>query len=83
MSHSFRTFKVHLWPFSDYLFAIYTVKPVLNGHSKEDQLVFKTDYHLIQVKSIAECSILQYFQTALSYHLQLRHFFLLFLSGRF
>ena len=35
----------------------YTVKPVLSGHSKEDQkLVFKNDYHLIQVKNIAECS---------------------------
>ena len=33
------------------------VKPVLSGHQKEDQkLVFKTDYHLMQVKSIAECS---------------------------
>ena len=30
-----------------------TVKPVLSGHSKEDQkLVFKTNYHLMQVKSI-------------------------------
>ena len=29
-----------------------TVKPVLNGHSKAD----KTDNHLMQVKSIAECS---------------------------
>ena len=35
-----------------------TVKPVLSGHSKEDQrLVFKTDYRLMQVKSIAECSM--------------------------
>ena len=33
------------------------VKPVLGRHSKEDQkLVFKTDYCLMQVKSIAECS---------------------------
>ena len=33
------------------------VKPVLNSHSKEDQkLDFKTDYHLMHVKSIAECS---------------------------
>ena len=57
MSNSFRTFKVHLWSFSGYLFAIYTVKPVLSDHSKEDQqLVCKTDNHLIQVKSIAECS---------------------------
>ena len=41
-----------------------TEKPVLSGHSKRRQkLVFKTDYHLMQAKSIAECSnesILQY-----------------------
>ena len=38
------------------------VKPVLNGHSKEDQkLAFKTNYCLMQVKSIAEC-ILQHFR---------------------
>ena len=39
--------------------ADYTVKPVLNGHSKK-----KTNNRLMQVKSIAECSmgsILQYF----------------------
>ena len=47
------------------------------GHSaqKDDQkLVFKTDYRLMQVKSIAECSngsILQYFRSSLSYHLSL------------
>ena len=30
---------------------------VLSGHSKDDQkLVFNTDYRLMQVKSIAECS---------------------------
>ena len=34
-----------------------TVKPVLSGHSKRrPKLVFKTDYRLIQVKSVAECS---------------------------
>ena len=42
----------------------FTVKPVLNGHSQKDRkLVFKTNYRLMQVKSIAECSkgsILQY-----------------------
>ena len=37
-------------------FYLYTVKPVLRGHSKRRQkLIFKTDYHLMQVKSIAEC----------------------------
>ena len=35
----------------------FTVKPVLSGHSnKHQKLVFKTYYHLLQVKSIAECS---------------------------
>ena len=40
---------------------------------------------LMQVKKIAECSngnILQYFWPPLSYHIQLRHWFCLFLSGR-
>ena len=57
----------------------YTVKPVLSGHSKK-----KTNYHLMQVKSIAECSngsILQSFWPSLSYHLLLRSLFCLFLSG--
>ena len=53
-----------------------TVKTVLRGHSKRRQkIVFKTDYHFMQVKSIAECSkgsILQYFRPSLSYHLSLR-----------
>ena len=52
-----------------------TVKPVLSGHSeRRSKLAFKTNYPLMQVKSIAECSkgsILQYFQSALSYHLSL------------
>ena len=35
----------------------YTVKPVLSSLSKKNKkLVFKTDYRLMQVKSIAECS---------------------------
>ena len=42
-----------------------TVKPVLSDHSKRTPiLVFNTDYPLVQVKSITECSkgsILQYF----------------------
>ena len=38
-----------------------TVKPAFSSHSKEDQkLVFKTDYHLMQVKSITECSTLEH-----------------------
>ena len=56
-------------------------------NSKKDQkLVSKTNYHLMQVKSIAECSkgsILQFFQPLLSYQLSIRPLFCLFLSGRF
>ena len=50
----------------------------------QDQ-VFKTNYCLMQVKSIAERegSILQYFGPSLSYHLSLRSLFCLFLSGGF
>ena len=33
------------------------VKPVLSGHSKRPKLIFKTYYRLMQVKSIAECSM--------------------------
>ena len=53
--------------------------------SKDLKLVFKTNYCLMQVKSIAECSlaILQYFRPSLCYHLSLRSLFCLFLSGRF
>ena len=40
------------------LLIVSTVKPVLSGHSLEDQkLTFKTDNRLIHVKSIAECSM--------------------------
>ena len=60
-------------------------KSLNTSHLKADQkFVFKTDYRLMQVKSIAECSsILQYFRPLLSYHLSLRPLFCLFLSGRF
>ena len=36
--------------------ADYTVKPVLSGHSKK-----KTNYRLMQVKSIAECSKVRFY----------------------
>ena len=52
--------------------------------SKDHKLVSKTNYCLMQVKSIAECSkgsILQYFRPSLSYHLLLRSLFGLFLNG--
>ena len=48
-----------------------TAKPVLSGYSKKTKKCFKTDYRLMQVKSIVECSkesILQYFRPSLSYH---------------
>ena len=57
------------------LTADFTVKPVLSGHSK------KTNYSLMQVKSVAECSkgsILQSFWPSLSFHLILRSLFCLF-----
>ena len=53
-----------------------TVKPFLSDHWKQ-----KTNYCLMQVKSIAECSkgsILQYFWPSLSYHLLLRSLFFVF-----
>ena len=59
-----------------------TVKPVLSGRSKIiPKLVFMTDYRLMQVKSIAECSKgsnLHFFWPPLSYHLSLRSVFCLF-----
>ena len=58
------------------LTADYTVRPVLSSHSQK-----KTNYCLMQVKSIAECSkggILQSFLPSLSYHLLLRSLFRLF-----
>ena len=64
---------------------MHTVKPVFKQQLKTTpkiQLVFNTDYSLMQVKSIAECSngsILQYFRPSLSYHFPLRPLFCLFL----
>ena len=63
-----------------------TVNPVFSGHSKRrPKLAFNSDFHLMQVKSIAECSpwsILQYFRPSLSYYLSIKFLFCLFLSGR-
>ena len=53
--------------------------------SKRPKICFQTNYRLMQVKSIVECSmgsILQYFRPSLIYHLPLRSLFCLFLSGR-
>ena len=62
-----------------------TVKPVLSGHSKiRPKMVFKTNYRLMLVKCIAECSkgsfcskgsILQYFRPSSGCHLSLRSLF--------
>ena len=63
---------MHIWT----LTADDTVKPFLSGHWKK-----KTNYRLMQVKSIAECSkgsILQYFWPSLSYHMLLRSLFFVF-----
>ena len=52
--------------------------------SERPKLVFNTNYRLMEVKSIAECSkgsILQYFRPSLSYCLSLRSLFCLFLNG--
>ena len=64
------------------LLTIYnTVKSVLSSHSEKDpkKMVFKTEYRLMQVKRIAECSkgsILQHFQPVLSEHLSFNTFVL-------
>ena len=50
------------------------------------ELVFKSNYRLMQAKSIAECSkgsILQYFRPSLSYQLLLISLFCLFWSVHF
>ena len=52
--------------------------------SKRPKMVFKTNYRLMQINSIAKCSkgsILQYFRPSFNYHLRLRSLFCLFLSG--
>ena len=64
---------------------IYSKACVKRPLSKRLKLIFKTNYRLMQVRSIAECSngsILQYFRPLLSY-LSLRSLFLLFLNDRF
>ena len=63
----------------------YYIKTCLKQPLSKRQL-FKTNYCLMQVKSIAECSmgsILQYFRASLSYHFSLISLFCLFLSDCF
>ena len=79
---------VHKLAFNSLSFEVweYSKTCVKRPLSKRPKLDFKTNYRLMQVKSIAECSkgsILQYFRPSLSYHLSLRSLFCLFLSGRF
>ena len=67
---------------SSWFWILHTVKPVYNGHSQRQLLVFNSNYRLMQVKSIAECSkgsILPHFRPSLSYHLSLRSLFCYFL----
>ena len=67
------------------LFQIEKYICLLRPIQKDQKLVFKADYGLMQVKSIAERSkgsILQYFRPSLTYHLSLSSLFCLFLSGR-
>ena len=64
----------------------YSKRCVKGPLSKRPKMVFKTDYRLIQVKSIAECShwsILHYIRPSFSYHLSFRPLFCVILSGRF
>ena len=68
------------------LFHLSSSLRVLSGHSKRTpKMVFNTEYCLMEVKRIAECSpwsILQYFRPPLSYCFPLRPWFSIFLSGR-
>ena len=65
---------------------VYSKTCVKRPLSKRPKKVFKTNYRLMQVKSIAECSkgsIMQCFRLSLKNHMSLRSLFCLFLSGRF
>ena len=63
-------FGQHTMPNAKSVSKMTTVKPVLSGHSKIDNIkIFMTNGSLMKVKSIAECSpwsILQYFRPSLS-----------------
>ena len=59
-----------------------TVKPVKNGHSQKDyKMVFKTNYHLTQVKSIREHSAIRL--TFIKLLLVIKNLVLSFLRCRF
>ena len=55
---------------------------LIRSLSKIPKNVFKTNYRLMQFRSIAECSILQHFRPSFSYRLSLRSLFCLCFSGR-
>ena len=58
-----------------------TVKPVLSGHSeRRPKMVFKADYRLMKVKSIAEHSAI--LSTSIKFPFVINIFVCLFLSGR-
>ena len=59
-------------------------KPVLSGHSNKDQkLFFKTDYHLMQVKRIAEREHSALLLTFIKLPFVVKTFVLSIFSGRF
>ena len=55
----------------------HAVKPVLSCHSKDQKKVFKNDNRLMQIKSIAECSLGAAFCN-IKYHMAFRPLFCLF-----
>ena len=71
----------HKWIFEITLYS----KTCLRRQNEDRKLIFKTNYRLMQVKSIAKCSKslehLRYFRPSFSYHLSFRRLFCLFLSG--
>ena len=80
--------RAFLWPWLSYIlcFLRNTVKTVLSDHSKIDKTkILMTNFSLMKVKSIAECSngsILQYFWPALSNNWAWKPILVFFLSGR-
>ena len=77
---------LQLEPKSNVLAQLNTVKPVLSRHSKIDKTkIFKTNGSLMQVKSIAECSLGAFCNT-FDLHLAIlslgNQFLVFFLSGR-
>ena len=77
-------FEIYCWDYDESMLK-YSKTCLKRPLKRRPKLVSKTDYCLMQVKSIAECStgsILHFFWPSLSYHLSLRSLFCLVLSGR-